>query len=65
VEYAVLVGEMQLNGRGAGLEMAGAEPGRGPIASTSCLVIVLLAAFIVLVVLPVALWLLGIAFGGS
>jgi hypothetical protein len=59
------VGETQLNGGGAGLEMAGAEPGRGPMVSTSCLVIVLLAAFIALVVFPVALWLLGIAFGGS
>ena len=58
------MGEMQLNGSGVGLDMAGAEPERGPIASTSCLVIVLLAAFIVLVVFPVALWLLGIAFGG-
>ena len=58
------MGEMQFNGSGAGLDMAGAEPGHGPMASTSCLVIVLLAAFIVLVVFPVALWLLGIAFGG-
>ena len=65
MEYAVRVGEMQLNASGAGLDMAGAEPGRGPLASTSCLVIVLVAAFIVLVVFPVALWLLGIAFGGS
>jgi hypothetical protein len=59
------VSETQLNGSGAGLEMAGGELRRGTMASTSCLVIVLLAAFIVLVVLPVALWLLGIAFGGS
>jgi hypothetical protein len=59
------VGETQLNGSGSGLEMAGGELGRGPMASTSCLVIVLLAAFILLVVLPVALWLLGIVFGES
>ncbi|MCX6364886.1 MAG: hypothetical protein NTW58_12115 [Actinobacteria bacterium] len=65
MEYAVLVGGMRLNGSRAGLEMAGAEPGLGRLASTACLVIVLLAAFIVLVVLPIALWLLGIAFGGS
>jgi hypothetical protein len=33
--------------------------------STSCLVIALLAAFVILVVLPVGLWLLGIFFGGA
>jgi hypothetical protein len=42
-----------------------AESAGGPMASTSCLVTVLLAAFIALVVLPAALWLLGIACGGS
>ena len=40
-------------------------PTRGPVASTSCLVMVLLAAFIALVVLPASLWLLGIACGGA
>ena len=56
---------MRLTGSVAKIEPSGAEPRRGPVASTSCLVIVLLAAFIALVVLPVSLWLLGIACGGS
>ena len=59
------MGDMRLTGSGAKIEPSGAEPRRGPVASTSCLVIVLLAAFIALVVLPVSLWLLGIACGGS
>jgi hypothetical protein len=59
------VDEMRLTGSGAKIEPSGAGPTRGPVASTSCLVIVLLAAFIALVVLPVSLWLLGIACGGS
>jgi hypothetical protein len=42
-----------------------AETARDPVASTPCLVIVLLAAFIALVVLPASLWLLGIACGGA
>jgi hypothetical protein len=56
---------MQLTGGGAKTEPSGADQARGPVASTSCLVTVLLAAFIALVVLPVSLWLLGIACGGS
>lgn len=59
------MGEMRLTGSGAKIEPSGAESTRGPVASTSCIVIVLLAAFIALVVLPVSLWLLGIACGGS
>ena len=59
------MGDMQLTGSGAQIEPSGAEPSRGPVASTSCLVTVLLAAFIALVVLPASLWLLGIACGGS
>jgi len=59
------MGKMRLTGSGAKIEPSGAGPTRGPTASTSCLVIVLLAAFIALVVLPVSLWLLGIACGGS
>ena len=59
------MGEMQLTGGGAKTEPSGADQARGPVASTSCLVTVLLAAFIALVVLPVSLWLLGIACGGS
>jgi hypothetical protein len=59
------VGEIRLTGSGAKIEPSGAGPTRGPVASTSCIVIVLLTAFIALVVLPVALWLLGIACGGS
>ena len=57
--------EMRLTGSGAKIEPSGPGPTRGPVASTSCLVTVLLAAFIALVVLPVSLWLLGIACGGS
>jgi hypothetical protein len=49
----------------AKIEPSGADQARGPVASTSCLVVVLLAAFIALVVLPMSLWLLGIACGGS
>ena len=72
-EYAVVVGEIQRSGSGARSESSGAAPSepsgaaprRGPVASTSCLVTVLLAAFTALVVLPVSLWLLGIACGGS
>jgi hypothetical protein len=56
---------MRLTGSGAETAPSGAGPTRGPVASTSCLVIVLLAAFIALVVLPGSLWLLGIACGGS
>jgi len=52
-------------GSEAKIEPPGARSRRAPTASTSCLVIVLLAAFIVLVVFPVSLWLLGIACGGS
>ena len=59
------MGEMRLTGSEAKIEPSGAGSTRGPVASTSCIVIVLLAAFIALVVLPVALWLLGIACGGS
>ena len=59
------MGEMQLTGSGAQIEPSGAGTGRGPVASTSCLVTVLLGAFIALVVLPASLWLLGIACGGS
>ena len=64
-EYAVRVGENQLTGRGPRIEPSGAEHQHGPIASTSCLVVVLLIVFVVLVVLPAALWLLGIACGGE
>jgi hypothetical protein len=56
---------MRLTGSGAKTEPSRAGPTRGPVASTSCLVTVLLAAIVALVVLPVSLWLLGIACGGS
>jgi len=56
---------MRLTDNGTKTEPSDAAPTRGPVASTSCLVIVLLAAFIALVVLPGSLWLLGIACGGS
>ena len=59
------MGEMQLTGSGAQTEPPDAGPRGGPVASTSCLVTVLLAAFVALVVLPASLWLLGIACGGS
>jgi hypothetical protein len=59
------VGEMRLTGSGAKTEPSRAGPTRGPVASTSCLVTVLFAAFVALVVFPVSLWLLGIACGGS
>ncbi|MEI6452833.1 MAG: hypothetical protein WCP98_23175 [Actinomycetes bacterium] len=59
------MGETQRAGSEAQIEPPGAGPGRGPVASTSCLVTVLLAAFVALVVLPASLWLLGIACGGS
>ena len=59
------MGEIRLTGSGAKIEPSGAGPTHGPVASTSCLLIVLLAAFIALVVLPLSLWLLGIACGGS
>ena len=57
--------EMRLTGSEAKIEPSGARATHGPVASTSCLVVVLLAAFIALVVLPMSLWLLGIACGGS
>ena len=57
--------EMQPTGGMAKIEPSSADPARGPVASTPCLVVVLLAAFIALVVLPMSLWLLGIACGGS
>ena len=57
--------EMRLTDSGTKIEPSGADQARGPVASTSCLVVVLLAAFIALVVLPMSLWLLGIACGGS
>ena len=57
--------EMPPTGKEVQSAPTGAEPARGPVASTSCLVTVLLAAFVALVVLPAALWLLGIACGGS
>ena len=41
------------------------KPARGPVASTSCLVVLLLTVIVALVVLPASLWLLGIACGGS
>jgi len=56
---------MRPTGGMAKIEPSGADPRRGPVASTSCLVTLLLAAFIALVVLPMSLWLLGIACGGS
>ena len=56
---------MQRAGSEAQIEPSSAGPERGPVASTSCLLTVLLAAFIALVVLPASLWLLGIACGGS
>jgi hypothetical protein len=59
------VGEKRLTGSGAKIAPSRAGPTRGPVASTSCLVTVLLAAFVALVVFPVSLWLLGIACGGS
>jgi len=59
------VGEMRPTDGMAKIEPSGADQARGPVASTSCLVVVLLAAFIALVVLPMSLWLLGIACGGS
>ena len=57
--------EMQPTGGMAKIEPSGADQARGPVASTSCLVTLLLAAFIALVVLPMSLWLLGVACGGS
>ena len=59
------MGEMRPTGGMAKIEPSRADTMRGPAASTSCLVVVLLAAFIALVVLPMSLWLLGIACGGS
>ena len=59
------MGKVRLTGSEERIEPSGAGRTRGPVASTSCLVIVLLAVFIALVVLPVSLWLLGIACGGS
>jgi hypothetical protein len=46
-------------------ETPGASRGRGPVASTSCLVIVLSAAFLVLIVLPAVVWTAGIACGAQ
>jgi len=59
------VGEMLPTGGMAKIGPSGADQTRGPVASTSCLVTLLLAAFMALVVLPMSLWLLGIACGGS
>ena len=59
------MGEIRLTGSEAKIEPSRAQTTRGPVASTSCLVTMLLAALIALVVLPVSLWLLGIACGGS
>jgi hypothetical protein len=64
-EYALSVDEVQPTGREAQVEPLYGKPVRGPVASTSCLAIVLLAVFAALVVLPASLWLLGIACGGS
>jgi hypothetical protein len=64
-EYADVVSEIELTGSEMRSEPSMAEPARGPVASTSCLVTVLLAAFIALVVFPASLWLLGIACGGT
>ena len=63
-EYATGV-EESLDEGDAAPESRGARPQHGPTASTGCLVVVLLVAFVVLVVLPAALWLLGIAHGGA
>ena len=59
------MGEMRPTGGMAKIGPSGADQTRDRVASTSCLVTLLLAAFIALVVLPMSLWLLGIACGGS
>jgi len=61
----VRVGENELTGRGPQSEPSRAQLQRDPVASTACLVTVLLAVFAAAVVFPVSLWLLGIACGGS
>jgi hypothetical protein len=64
-EYAGRVEESRPSGNEAGATPKGAGASRGPVASTSCLVILLVAVFIVLIVLPMGLWFAGIVFGGS
>jgi hypothetical protein len=59
------VDDVGLSVSGTNSEPTATPTKRGPVASTSCLVIVLLAVFVALVVLPALLWLLGIACGGS
>jgi hypothetical protein len=56
---------MRLSGSEAEIGPSDTGPTRGPVASTSCLVVLLLTAFVALVVLPLSLWLLGIACGGA
>ena len=50
-------------GSGAGVESPEADVKDGRVWSTGCLLIVLLAVFLVVVVFPVLLWILGMGFG--
>ena len=48
---------------GAGAQEPGTGGGRGPVASTSCLVVALAVALAVLVIAPAVLWCAGIVCG--